>query len=204
MRRFLLTCFAIGDDYAEEMRGMLASFERHQPGAPRVTGVFPRDGYTWQEASNFKVEWLTRVKRAFPRADILWVDADARFRRAVIPPPVTTHLGARNYAGDRVSTGTLWCSREVPVDFFDWWADSPGESNEHALQHVLQHYEVAYQELSDSMTSVVDIRQKGWDGTLEHDSAIVHWNRSRSVVGGLEDWPPPEETRRKARVQGDV
>lgn len=85
--KWFLTCFAAGDEYVREMHHMVESFRIYHPDIPLVTGVMPQVGGGWQSRSNFKAEWLARVLRG--HADLgsaLWVDADARFRRAIVPP----------------------------------------------------------------------------------------------------------------------
>jgi hypothetical protein len=181
---------------------MMESFREHHPDVKAHSAVYPPAGRSWQELSNFKVEWLCKVRVMYPWKSILWVDADARFRRPIVTPD--GDIGAKCYASPtptptaRISTGTLWISPAVTLDFLETWRDMPHgpiPSNEFTLSQTMALYpHLRYVELPDELTSVCNL--SGWDGMLEHDSAIVHWNRSRKELGHVDDWPPSEDVRR--------
>ena len=199
---WLLTCFAAGEAYEEEMSNMVASFQTHHPYVHALTGTFAKGAREWHEISNFKMKWLCWIREAYPSPSILWVDADARFRRA-IKLPADSDVAAKCYGAysrtetTRISTGTLLLGPKADLEFLRAWRDMPFDdipSNECTLGKALTlHPSLRYVELSDALTSVCNL--SGWNGKLEHDSAIVHWNRSRKELGAVEDWPPSEEER---------
>jgi hypothetical protein len=183
MPDWMLTSFATGPEYVEEMRNMLETFREHHPDVLAITGSV-RD-------------------RAGSRGDVLWVDADARFRRPIDVPEGAFDIGAQDYTKNksRISTGTMWVRRSTRAALLleRWLAfSSPGISNETTLAQVLRNTPAArFYELPLSMTSPCSVNIRGWRGRLEHDSAIIHWNRSRHALGLYKGaWPPPEDVRR--------
>ena len=202
---WFLTCFAAGAEYEREMDHMIESFRMYHPDIPVITGRFPQDGRPWQRISNFKTKWLLRTRWQWPDlGSVLWVDADARFRRK-IEPPKGAHVAAKRYGRQpsRVSTGTLWIGEGWQgTAFLNVWHEATrftDISNEVTAEAVLDDLpNVGYSELPDGFTSPCSLKKR-WNGKLLHDSAIVHWNMSRSVVEGQENWPPDEDTRRRAQ-----
>jgi hypothetical protein len=207
---WFLTCQAVGQGYIEEMAHMVETFQMYHPTVPVITRAIAQEPNSWQQASNMKVEWLRQMLN-LDIGDVLWVDADARFRHAIEPPTEVFHIGAQDYTKVRwrISTGTTWLRQSDETKMLmDRWLVSMSsrevangeKTNEDVLADTLkQTPAVIYYELPTSMTSVCSVgdRDSRWDGTLEHDSAIVHWNRSRRILGNQMDWPPSEEVRRQ-------
>lgn len=221
--KWILVSQAVGEDYVAEMRNMVATFHQHNPDVAVITRALRDDGQEWQYRSNLKVQWLIDVF-GITDCDLLWVDADARFRRKVELPQGGFVIGAqesskkrrrhpRPRVGPRVSTGTMMIRRcpEASSLLHQWLgATEDTGSNETGLARVLHEVPMSfYYDLPRTLSSVCNIRIHNWNGRLEHDSAIVHWNRSRNVIGrelkaGGErvkekDWPPSEHARRAAK-----
>ncbi len=221
--KWVLVSQAIGEDYVAEMRNMVETFHQHNPDVPVITRALRDDGSLWQGRSNRKVQWLIDVF-SITDCDLLWVDADARFRRKVELPEGRFVVGAQESGrhkrhrrldkiGNRLATGTMLIRRCGQTDtLLRQWLDATEDtgSNETGLARVLRGKPLTvYCDLPRTFSSVCNTRSHNWDGKLQHDSAIVHWNRSRSVIGceaskggkriKEKNWPPPENVRRAAK-----
>ncbi len=129
-------------------------------------------------------------------------------------------FGAQDYSskiprprvGIRVSTGTMLIRRcsKAPLLLQQWLASTEFTgNNETGLARVLHKVPTGvYHELPRTFSSVCNLRVHNWNGKLQHDSSIIHWNRSRHVIGyetksgdriKEEDWPPPEHVRMAAK-----
>lgn len=221
--KWILVSQAVGEDYVVEMRNMVETFHQHNPDVAVITRALQDDGQDWQGRSNQKVQWLNDVF-SITDCDLLWVDADARFRKKVELPQGRFVVGGqessknlvrrpRPRVGPRISTGTMMIRRcPQAAELLRYWLAATEEtgSNETGLARVLHRVPLSfYCDLPRTLSSVCNIRSHNWNGRLQHDSAIVHWNRSRSVIGcepspGGErvkekDWPPPENVRMAAK-----
>jgi len=221
--KWVLVSQAIGEGYVAEMLNMVATFHQHNPDVPVITRSLRDDGLPWQGRSNRKVQWLIDVF-GITDCDLLWVDADARFRKKAELPQGDFVIGAQEsgrhkrrkptpVVGNRIATGTMLIRRGPnAVALLRQWFTATEEtgSNEVGLAKVLRESPASFfYDLPRTFTSVCNARGHGWDGKLQYDSAIIHWNRSRSVVGwekGVggervkeKDWPPLEHVRMAAK-----
>ena len=221
--KWVLVSQAIGEDYVAEMRNMVETFHQHNSGVSAITRALRDDGQPWQLRSNEKVQWLIDVF-GITDCDLLWVDADARFRKKTDLPQGDFVVGAQEsgrhkrrkptpVVGNRIATGTMLIRRgPQAAALLRQWLTATEEtgSNEAGLAKVLRESPASFfYDLPRTFTSVCNARGHGWDGKLQYDSAIIHWNRSRSVIGieksrGGElvkekNWPPPENVRMVAK-----
>jgi len=221
--KWVLVSQSIGEGYVAEMGNMVATFHEYNPDVAAITRAMHGDGCEWQTRSNGKVQWLIDVF-GITDCDLLWVDADARFRRKVELPQGDFVVAAQDYSsnqlrrlrqpqsrvGSRVSTGTMLIRRcPGTLSLLQGWLAATEDigNNEVGLAEVLHKVPTSfYCELPRTFSSVCSLRPH-WKGRLEYDSAIVHWNRSRMVVGTKAkdgqtnketDWPPPEHVRMAA------
>jgi len=197
---WFLTCFAVGDDYADEMHNMVASFRKVHPGKPVVTAVDPIPaGQEWGRITNYKAEWCYRMYDEWHRklGSMLWVDADARFRAAIPPPGPRVKFAAKTYA--RLSSGTMWFGDGAEDLLREWYLRAERHAkDEDSLIEAVRECGVEPVELRDTFTSVCNLGHK-WPGHLEHKSAIVHWNLSRKrMPEEYPGWPPSEKERWEA------
>jgi hypothetical protein len=196
--RWFLTSFAQGRDYIREMRGMMDTFREHHPDVPAIIGEnpIPTDGLDWANITKHKAAWLHDVRRANPDLGaMLWVDADARFRRPVAPPH-NGPIAAMRYS--RWCTGTVWFLEDTPLPFFTAWGEfcEGSDHDEAGLAKALEFFDIRPVALSRRVSSVCSETIHGFRKRLAHDSSIVHWNMSR--VGIVDNWPPSEEVRKAA------
>lgn len=200
---WFLTSFAVGDEYVLELRGMMESFRKHHPihGAIVEENPIPLD--EWGKITCYKPTWLRQVWSEWSHlGDMVWVDADARFRRPITPPDGDFIVGAKDYVTDkkvnpeRISTGTLWLKPGCEALLEKWEELSVDAVNdEESFTAALRSLGMKHFELPDEMTSPCSSIVDNYRGSLWRDSDIVHWNMSRKVVGPLRDWPPPEDER---------
>lgn len=197
--KWFLTSFGVGDDYIEELHHMLASFRRFHPRVPVIVGENPvGSDQSWGQITCYKAQWLADVYRAWKSlGDMVWIDADARIRKPIIPPDGDFVFGAKKYA--RWSTGTVWMRGDCQ-SFLDEWSREALDAafDEEALERALYSTRIEPYELPDELTSVCSLGIHKYKGRIERDSAIVHWNRSRLALGHLDEWPPTECEREEA------
>jgi hypothetical protein len=204
--RWFLTSFAVGADYVQEMDGMLTSFREHNPGVPTVTGcdLIDRpqgDPYSvWSGVTRYKAEWLRRTWGAWSHLGaMLWLDADARVRRPIQIPESAGPFALKTY--DTPASGTM-LFRDGCESLLDEWEALAGDpaytTDELSLAEAMKRTGTIGYELPDSLSSVCSRTWRGYAGELQHDSAIVHWNRSRLKLGKVPDWPPSESERAAA------
>lgn len=202
-RPWFLTCFAQNESYIREMHGMLQTFHEHNPGAPAIVGFNPYPDLPWAELTRCKAEWILDTwQKHQDRGAMLWVDADARFRRGVHPPAERYDIAAQYYA-DIAVTGTMWFQGPRVEKALECWVDelSPDdEGDEASFRRGCARAGVDVLPIPRDVSSICSSAVHGFKGALEFDSAIVHWNLSRSTCGLVEDWPPTEEVRRTATV----
>ncbi|MCP3882376.1 MAG: hypothetical protein GY701_28875 [Sulfitobacter sp.] len=198
---WFLTSFAVGDDYIEEMSNMVASFRKHHPEVPVITGIKPFTEREWGPVTKCKPLWLLNVWKSFSHlGDMLWVDADARFRRTVQPREKDFTTSASYYGQPPVAvTGTMWFRGNGATNFLTLWRalslTDEHEIDEPSYRAACKMLQITPLEIPRAVSSVCSTTSRGYKGQLPHDSAIVHWNMSRKVVGGKEGWPPPEQER---------
>jgi hypothetical protein len=196
MNSFFLTCFAVGDDYIEEMGHMVASFREHHPDVPVITGINPPVTGDWWEITKYKAVWLDDTWKAYSHlGDMLWVDADARIRKPIEIPAGDFTIAAKTYS--RLATGTLLFRHNPARLLAEWAIDcTNAKDDEEALITACRDLDINPHELPDTMTKLY---------SEPHEASIVHWNRSRTVdrshefggtgVPATPDWPPSEAER---------
>lgn len=206
---FILTCFAVGDDYIREMEAMVASFRRFYPSVPVVLGYNPYPRTNWGSITCRKPDWILKIHRTF-NAPVLWVDADARFRAPLPPFSPRTALGLRRYGRgtkQHWATGVVYAPRYTDV-LLVGWKNAPGDTDEEKLRKLeikIKATDYLAYDLGPSVSDVCSrsVNPANWDGTVP-PSSIVQWNLSRKIHYPDFGWPPSETTRANARVRKET
>lgn len=206
---WFLTCFAQGADYVREMRGMVDSFRRFHPSVPVITAENPLglSPLSWGELTGYKARWLFEVWKMWgDTGAMVWIDADARVRAPIEWEPDLPAVSAQLYP-DGWATGTMVLRPGCGPLLRRWSSISRDHAtDQESFAEACTSCEVEPYDLPRSVSSVCSPIHNGqpepFSGTLWHDSAIVHWNMSRKVLGMIDDWPPTEEVRETCKGPG--
>ncbi len=201
--KWFVTSFAVGKDYQREMACMIESLRKFHPDVSVIAGSEPVESGEWGDVTCYKAEWIRSVWNAFHDrlGDLVWIDADARIVKPIIPPFSDDHprcFGARNYWTNRRrngwSTGTLWLHGNVG-QWIDRWCNAKGKDDEEMLTKVP---DIRFVELGDKMAGLCSKTPEGYGSAVIPDSSIIHWNMSRKKLGKVKNWPPSEKEREDA------